>query len=94
MADVEQKIDYAARARDSSMAPFVLGRTYRTIAGDPVTIINLSILKGYECIQGDDISPITGVGRWRYNRVGNDLGRCTGSAHDFSSPNNLIPEPD
>lgn len=72
--------------------PFVVGRTYKTQAGDDVTITAESTRHpGYECVQGDD--RLTPEGGWRYNRE-SDRGRCTGSAFDMSDPRNLVPEID
>ncbi len=82
--------------------PFELGKTYRTQAGSWVKIIEINNTPGYETVRGDDHEPdwIDDKGKahtlgWRYNREGkNERGRCTGSAHDFSDPRNLIPEDD
>jgi len=71
--------------------PFELGRTYLTRAGRSVTIIAVSDVPGYECVQGDDHPPGDPKGGWRYNRA-SDRGRVTGSAFDMSDPRNLIPE--
>lgn len=71
---------------------FQLWESYRTLAGDWVRIVEVSERHpGYETVRGDDF-PGTTLG-WRYNRSthNSDLGRCTGTAHDFSDPRNLIP---
>lgn len=71
--------------------PFELGKTYRTLGGNMVTIIAVkNDLPGYETVQGDDRDrPESGH---RYNRPG-DLGRTTGTDHDWTDLRNLIPEP-
>lgn len=66
---------------------FEVGKTYRTLGGDLVTIIAESTTRGYETVQGDDCGPDLKSG-WRYNRLG-DLGRPTGSLAD--SPRALVP---
>lgn len=71
---------------------FQLWESYRTLAGDWVRIVEVSDRhRGYETVRGDD-SPDPELG-WRYNRSthDSDMGRCTGTAHDFSDPRNLIP---
>lgn len=78
------------RERPAPYPRFKVGKTYRTKGGKRVKIIAESTSPpGYECVQGDDISGLTGVGIWRYNRP-QDMGRVCGSPHDFSDPNNLI----
>jgi hypothetical protein len=84
---------------------FIVGKTYLTKEGKRVKIIAESRRRGYECVQGDDgvtrvdemictpgvyeITEGSELG-WRYDRKG-DVGRCTGSPHDFSDPDNLVP---
>lgn len=85
---------------------FIVGKTYLTKEGKPVKIIAESVQPGVRgaCVQGDDgvtrVEPhwkhkgiyeiIEGnMLGWRYDREG-DVGRVTGSPHDFSDPRNLI----
>lgn len=91
---------------DEHIRNFIVGKTYLTKEGKKVKIIAESIQPGVRgvCVQGDD--GVTYVEEhwkhkgiyeivegntlgWRYDREG-DEGRCTGSAHDFSEPRNLI----
>lgn len=81
--------------------PFELGKTYKTLEGKDVTIIEANnSIPGYETVRGDDHGPdredefkpgtFHKVG-YRYNREGaKERGRCTGSPVDC--PQNLIPE--
>lgn len=62
---------------------FEVGNTYKTFGGSMVKMVERKDMSGYEAILGKD-------GMWRYNRS-SDRGRVTGSAHDFSCPDNLIP---
>lgn len=79
---------------------FEIGCRYRRQDGRIITIVannygdkfprENKFPKGYECVQGDDISEETGEGIWRYNRPGrNELGRVCGTPHDWSDPRNL-----
>ena len=63
---------------------FQVGNTYRTQAGDLVTVFGRTDLKGYECLECSD-------GRYRYDRStdNSDAGRCTGTDHDYSYPHNF-----
>lgn len=77
--------------------PFIVGETYQTQAGDNVKCVELS----GECARFSDGGTVTyidwnGIERsdtsgWRYNRQSTDHGRVTGTAHDWSDPNNIIP---
>lgn len=71
---------------------FEVGKTYKTQGGQSVTIIAASGIPGYETVQGDDPINFEQPGGHRYNRPSSDLGRVTGTAHDWSDPRNLIPE--
>lgn len=63
---------------------FEVGNRYRTTAGKLVKLVERKDREnGESTVLGDD-------GIWRYNREF-DRGRVTGSPHDFSSPDNLIP---
>jgi len=62
---------------------FEVGNTYKSFGGQMVKMVERRDEPGYEVILGkDDI--------WRYNRDA-DRGRVTGTAHDFSCAENLIP---
>lgn len=65
-----------------------LGQTYLTQDGAPVRVINVTEVPGYETVQGDDREE-NELGH-RYNRPGPDMGRATGSPHDWSDPRNLV----
>lgn len=63
---------------------FLVGMTYKTKYGRLVKIVKSKYAGSlYACVQGDD-------GIWRYDRDG-DVGRVTGSNHNMSHPNNLMP---
>jgi hypothetical protein len=76
---------------------FEAGKTYPTIGGRLVTVIaEKNEMRGYETVEGSDISEETPPGEkshgvHRYNRSGLDMGRTTGTAHDFSCPLNILP---
>jgi len=63
---------------------FEIGKEYETQAGEKVTVLGRTDLRGYECLKCSD-------GRYRYDRSdhGSDAGRCTGTAHDYSCEHNL-----
>jgi hypothetical protein len=64
---------------------FEVGKTYMTQAGNPVRIVKRNDnLRGYEAVLGDD-------GAYRYDRSthSEDAGRVTGTAHDYSHPDNF-----
>lgn len=65
---------------------FEVGKEYETQAGDMVKVIGRSglHLRGYETMECSD-------GRYRYDRStpSSDAGRCTGTDHDYSCPNNF-----
>ena len=64
---------------------FEVGNTYLTQKGDEVTILGRTLTDGYECLECSD-------GKYRYDRSDSseDAGRCTGTAHDYSCPHNLM----
>jgi hypothetical protein len=85
---------------------FHVGKTYLTQEGKRVKIIAESTVPGMRgaCVQGDDgvtrveehwkhkgiYEIIEGsTAGWRYDREG-DVGRVTGSPHDFSDVRNLV----
>lgn len=64
---------------------FLVGATYETQAGERVTVLDRHIThKGYECLVCSD-------GKHRYDRstTDTDAGRVTGTAHDYSCPDNF-----
>lgn len=63
---------------------FEIGKEYETQAGEKVTVLGRTDLRGYECLECSD-------GRYRYDRSqhSSDAGRCTGTAHDYSCEHNL-----
>lgn len=64
---------------------FEIGKEYKTQAGETVTVLGRTDLRGYECLICSD-------GRYRYDRStpdDSDAGRCTGTAHDYSCPHNF-----
>jgi len=67
---------------------FEIGKSYETQAGDTVMVLGRTDTKGYEClICSDD--------KHRYDRStgnGSDSGRVTGTAHDYSCPDNFKKE--
>ncbi len=71
------------------------GKKYLTQEGKIVTVVRVF----QETVECDDLVPAGSdeLGSWeehwvhRYNRLG-DLGRVTGTAHDFSCPQNVICE--
>jgi len=71
--------------------PFELGQNYMTKNGERVTIMEVSDVRGYECVRGNDTSEESPTGIWRYNRE-HDRGRVTGSPFDMSDQRNLTPE--
>lgn len=64
---------------------FEIGNTYRTQAGDDVTVLSRTATRGYECLECSD-------GKYRYDRSdhSSDAGRVTGTAHDYSCPDNFV----
>lgn len=65
-----------------------LGQTYATQEGGQVTIIDLTETSHFETVKGND--SLDPLGGHRYNRPGPDLGRVTGSPHDWSDPRNIV----
>jgi hypothetical protein len=60
-----------------------LNMTYETQAGDRVKMVKIhNAGTSYETLEDEH-----GVNR--YSRRADDVGRCTGSAHDYSDPRNL-----
>ena len=66
------------------MFMFERGAQYETQAGELVTVIGRSTDPGYECLICSD-------GKHRYDRstTTSDAGRVTGTAHDYSCPDNF-----
>lgn len=66
---------------------FEIGKTYETQAGDFVKVLGRTDMKGYECLICSD-------GKHRYDRStsDSDAGRVTGTAHDYSCPDNFKKE--
>ncbi len=65
-----------------------IGKTYRTAEGKRVVVVILHDgLPGYETAEDE-------CGICRYNRTtsNSDLGRMTGTDHDFSDPRNVVAE--
>lgn len=65
---------------------FEVGNTYKTQAGYEVTVLGRDDKhRSYECLICSD-------GKYRYDRSSHsvDAGRCTGTAHDYSCPDNLV----
>jgi hypothetical protein len=67
---------------------FEVGKTYPTRGGRLVTIVRKTDTDGYECVQGDDMTPKSG---YRYSRstATADHGRCTGAEGEDEM--NLLP---
>ena len=63
---------------------FEVGEAYETQAGNLVTVIGRTDLKGYECLVCSD-------GKYRYDRstMNSDAGRVTGSDRNYSCPDNF-----
>jgi len=63
---------------------FKVGEQYETQCGDVVTVLGRTDLPGYECLVCSD-------GKHRYDRSSHasDAGRVTGTAHDYSCPDNF-----
>lgn len=63
---------------------FDIGRQYETQAGELVTVLSRTTLRGYECLVCSD-------GKHRYDRsdTHSDAGRVTGTPHDYSHPDNF-----
>ena len=63
---------------------YEVGKSYKTQAGESVTVLSRTETKGYECLECSD-------GRYRYDRStrNSDAGRCTGTDHDYSYPHNF-----
>lgn len=74
------------KTTEKSKFKFIIGRTYITQRGKRVKVIGRTRLKGYECLNCSD-------GKYRYDRSGghrdSDAGRVTGTAHDYSCPDNF-----
>lgn len=64
---------------------FEVGKDYKTLDGNTITVMGRTAIKGYECLICSD-------NRYRYDRSDNssDAGRCTGTAHDYSCGHNLV----
>lgn len=64
---------------------FKVGETYETQCGDKVQVLSRTQNDvGYECLVCDD-----GVHRYDRSTSSTDAGRVTGTAHDYSHPNNF-----
>jgi hypothetical protein len=64
---------------------FQVGKTYLTQRGEAVRVVlRHAELRGYETVMGDD-----GIHRYDRSSHNSDAGRCTGSAHDYSDPENF-----
>jgi hypothetical protein len=63
---------------------FQVGETYETQAGELVKVLGRTDELGYECLICSD-------GKHRYDRSLHctDAGRVTGTAHDYSCPDNF-----
>lgn len=63
---------------------FKVGKTYKTLSGKEVTVLDRTNIKGYECLICSD-------GKYRYDRSTHNLdaGRITGSDHDYTHPDNF-----
>lgn len=63
---------------------YVIGETYETQDGKFVTVLGRTEIRGYECLICSD-------NKHRYDRSTNDedAGRVTGTAHDYSCPDNF-----
>jgi hypothetical protein len=64
---------------------FEVGKTYLTQRGEAVRVVlRHAELRGHETVLGDD-------GAHRYDRSdsSSDAGRCTGTDHDYSCPDNF-----
>jgi hypothetical protein len=67
--------------------PFLLGNIYRTQAGDYVRFVKVhNEGTSYETMEDEN-----GVNRYTHASRGSDIGRVTGSAHDYSEPRNTPP---
>lgn len=64
---------------------FQVGGVYTTQAGNTVTVLGRTSRPGYECLICSD-------GKHRYDRsdLQLDAGRVTGTAHDYSCPDNFV----
>ena len=69
------------------MFKYKVGETYLTQAGEQVTVLGRTELKGYECLICSD-------GAYRYDRSDHsrDAGRCTGTDLYYSHPQNFKKE--
>lgn len=68
---------------------FQVGKTYLTQRGEAVRVVlRHAELRGYESVMGED-------GKHRYDRSDGhgDAGRCTGTVHDYSDPDNFVRPP-
>lgn len=63
---------------------FVIGETYKTQAGEMITVLGRTETKGYECLECSD-------GKYRYDRSNHDsdAGRVTGTNHNYNCPDNF-----
>ena len=64
---------------------FEVGKEYETQAGEKVTVLGRTDMRGYECLECSD-------GCYRYDRSTHsvDAGRCTGTDHDYSDGRNFL----
>lgn len=88
--DISQTKSDVEGCAASTCSPFrfEIGRSYETQAGDIVKVLGRTETKGYECLICSD-------GKHRYDRStgnGSDSGRVTGTAHDYSCPDNFKKE--
>jgi len=63
---------------------FEIGKTYKTIDGNTIVVLDRTEMVGYECLVCSD-------GSYRYDRSTNsaDAGRVTGTNHDYTYPKNI-----
>lgn len=85
----QDKVERALAALDSAASAesvaFRVGNVYQRQDGTCVRLVRENYgIQGYETVEDED-------GCNYYNRPGkNERGRCTGTAHDFSDPRNLV----
>ena len=63
---------------------YMIGIAYETQAGKQVKVLGRTETVGYECLICDD-----DIHRYYRSTSSSDAGRCTGSPHDGSDPNNF-----
>jgi hypothetical protein len=72
-------------AKIATQYRFQVGNTYTTLEGKEVKVVaRVDELKGYECVLGDD-----GAHRYDRSTSDSDAGRCTGTDHNFTHPQNF-----